>query len=392
MPPVGASVNQDPRDRIDSSKVRLNLICVPQAGMGAWAFHGWQKHFPAEVEVLPVEMPGRNSRMIEPKPSTMAELITGLADGLTAYGAFSKPYVLLGHSLGAWVAYELVAEVLRRGARAPLTLVVSGVRAPHLSALEHDADQEAPALAGLDDKSFWRHFERRYGRNPDLADELAASFVLPLLRADFALLEQYAPTRTEPLPCAIIACAAADDGRLLPSHLAAWRDHAPPGEGSFRELTFATKRLAWSTPHRYVVEDPAELQRMLRDECQRQLAPRAPDAQPAPHAPAGAVDVSDAGVPAAAPAAAPAAVPAAALPVIPADENDARLVTVLEEAGCARLREHTKGVPIEAWLAKLDASRPAFLAMLQGEFAVTKLAERQAIANKLGKARREGRA
>ena len=69
-----------------------------------------------------------------------------------------------------------------------------------------------------------------------------------------------------------------------------------------------------------------------------------------------------------------------------------RLVTVLEEAGCARLREHTKGVPIEAWLAKLDASRPAFLAMLQGEFAVTKLAERQAIANKLGKARREGRA
>jgi surfactin synthase thioesterase subunit len=36
-----------------------------QAGMGAWAYHSWQRHLPS-VALLPVELPGRNTRMREP--------------------------------------------------------------------------------------------------------------------------------------------------------------------------------------------------------------------------------------------------------------------------------------------------------------------------------------
>jgi thioesterase domain-containing protein len=160
MPPTQPPpqwINKDPRDRIDATRCKINLLCVPQAGMGAWAFHGWQKKFPDTVDVLPVELPGRNSRMMEPKPSSMAELIKGLADGVKAYGALSKPYVLFGHSLGGWVAYELAAELLKRGEPAPQLFVVSGVRAPHLSALEHDADKIAPSIAHMPDAEFWTH-------------------------------------------------------------------------------------------------------------------------------------------------------------------------------------------------------------------------------------------
>ena len=81
--------------------MRLRVVCVPQAGMGAWAFHGWQEHFRPEVEIFPVEIPGRNSRMTEPKPTTMGELVKNLFADLEACGTFNKPYVLLGHSLGA---------------------------------------------------------------------------------------------------------------------------------------------------------------------------------------------------------------------------------------------------------------------------------------------------
>ena len=196
MPTAGAAVNKDPRDRINSSASKLHLICIPQAGMGAWAFHGWQASFPPTVEVLPVELPGRNSRMMEPKPETMADLVKGLYEGLTAYGAFTKPFIIIGHSLGAWVAYELVAELLRRGESAPKLLLVSGARAPHLSALEHDCDRTMPAIAKLSDDDFWTHFKRRYGVNPDLEHASTAQFVLPLLRADFGIVESVrAPTR-----------------------------------------------------------------------------------------------------------------------------------------------------------------------------------------------------
>ena len=46
-----------PHDALETeAHITLRVICVPQAGMGAWAFHGWQAHMPAGVEVMPVEM------------------------------------------------------------------------------------------------------------------------------------------------------------------------------------------------------------------------------------------------------------------------------------------------------------------------------------------------
>jgi len=67
---------------IDPSKVRMRVLAIPQAGMGAWAFHGWQELLPETVEILPVELPGRNSRMAESKPADLCALVEELADAL----------------------------------------------------------------------------------------------------------------------------------------------------------------------------------------------------------------------------------------------------------------------------------------------------------------------
>ena len=68
--------------------------------------------------------------MAESKPESMTACVAGIIDGLIAYGAFEKPYVLLGHSLGAWVAYEVLAELLRRGVQ-----LVVGKRNARLSSI-----------------------------------------------------------------------------------------------------------------------------------------------------------------------------------------------------------------------------------------------------------------
>lgn len=258
-----------PHDALETeAHITLRVICVPQAGMGAWAFHGWQAHMPAGVEVMPVEMPGRNSRMGEPKPVSMQELITNLSCDLRGAGAFDLPYVLVGHSLGAWVAFELCASQLRDGKRTPSLLIVSGARPPHLSALEHDADREQPGISHLPDAQFWTHFERRYGRNPDLDDPsgMLKMFIAPLLRADFRILESYRPTLgCGPLPCAVLACAAAQDERLIPGQLQEWKCYARAD--AFQEQVFATTPLPWSTPHRYLIESPRALLECLAREC-----------------------------------------------------------------------------------------------------------------------------
>ena len=410
----------DPRDVLqDRSRVRMRIVCIPQAGMGAWAFHGWQRNFPPEVEILPVEIPGRNSRMLEPKPTSMQELVRVVFDGLVEYGAFTKPYVLFGHSLGALVAFELLAEALRQGHRTPSLFIASGARPPCLSALEHDADSQQPAISKLPDAEFWQSFESRYGRNPDLALPMVQNMVLPLLRADFGILEAYAPTReAEPLPCPVVACCAQGDNRLKPGQLGAWAAYAH--DGAFREHMFKTAPLPWSTPHRYVVESPAILQQFLVAECRSLLsAPKPPSPAPTtdkttevhalpptpPPPPTGIAPSDQTIVPTVMAATVPpAATDGMAAPLSTADAvaappPAAAIITyrmspaeILADAKCDSARASlVDGCTMAEWMRMLEEQgRPAFLKSL-ASLGFEKLAERQAIANAVSRAKREGR-
>ena len=156
----GPWVDQGPTSSIDHAKVRMRVLAIPQAGMGAWAFHGWQAALPETVELLPVELPGRNSRMLEPKGQSMRQLVTALVDAL-AETLREKPFVVFGHSLGAWMAYEVCVELQKRRGPQPVGLVVSGARAPQLADPENDADRVQPRMAELPSAAFWAHFERR---------------------------------------------------------------------------------------------------------------------------------------------------------------------------------------------------------------------------------------
>jgi len=235
---------------VDQCKVRVRVLAIPQAGMGVWAFHGWK--LPETVEMLPVELPGRNSRMLEPKDQSMRQLVVALVDAL-AETLSEKPFVVFGHSLGAWMAYEVCVELEKRDGPRPLALVVSGARAPQLADPEqHDADRTQPRMADLPSRAFWQHFERRYGKNPDLAHAAVKEYVEPLLKADFRLFETYAP-RLAVLPYAVVACASLGDDRVLDAQLDALRERSG---GAFETRRFEAAGPPWSTPHRYLVDYP----------------------------------------------------------------------------------------------------------------------------------------
>ena len=53
---------------------RVRLVCIGPAGAGACFFHGWGAALPDWVEVLPVELPGRNTRIREPKQARQRRL------------------------------------------------------------------------------------------------------------------------------------------------------------------------------------------------------------------------------------------------------------------------------------------------------------------------------
>lgn len=267
--PYGKWIAQAPGEaKPPLGQVKLRLFCAPPAGMGGACFHGWSEGLPPGVEVMPLELPARGTRMAEGTPyaSSIADLARKALEGVGREVLGAVPFVLLGHSFGSWVVYEMAQELARREADGwpqPVKVYTSACRAPQLADVENDADREHPTLGDLSGEAFWAAFEDRYGRNPDLKEAYVKSFVEGLLRADFGLLESYEPSTLEPLKMPLCGLCARGDNRCTPSQLSAWAQRA--GAEGFRERWFedVLRPGWWATEHRYVVDCPQPLLRFL---------------------------------------------------------------------------------------------------------------------------------
>jgi len=201
--------------------VRLRLFCFPYGGGAASVFRAWPDRFPPDVEICPVQLPGRENRFAEPAFTHVTPLVEELAGIIRQH--LDRPYALLGHSMGALAAFELARELRRRGEPAPAGLVVSGRVAPQ-------AQPADPAIHALDGEDFIKAAGElggtpaAYLRDPKLKD-----YFVPLLKADLAITETYAYGDEAPLDCPIDALCGTDDPRVSGGDMAAWRVQTTAG-------------------------------------------------------------------------------------------------------------------------------------------------------------------
>ncbi|WIA33547.1 hypothetical protein OEZ86_006671 [Tetradesmus obliquus] len=237
-----------PKRGVETNADAVKLFCFPQAGMGAAVFHAWSERLAPHVQVLPVELPGHASRMREPCTTNMCQLSCQIVDALASSFA-SGPYALFGHSMGAWLAWEVLQELARRQLPLPLRLYVSGNRAAALHGAEHDLD--ATRLHTLEADAFWQAFERRYGANPQLSEPKIKAFVYPVLKDDFTLVETYKPSTPDVMTSVpITAIGARLDNRYTAPQVSAWQQH-----------TTAALQEVWleGLGHNYIADAPDSL-------------------------------------------------------------------------------------------------------------------------------------
>ncbi|MFC5473487.1 thioesterase II family protein [Paraherbaspirillum soli] len=177
---------------IPRPEARLRLFCLPYAGASGVTFHHWAAAMPAHVELSGINLPGRLSRFAEP-PFTRVEPLLAALD-LALQTRDDLPYVLYGHSMGALLAFELAQLRVRSGAALPEHLIVSGRRAPGTS----HRRQETYLLP---DREFLAEVKSLNGL-PSAAWDNAEliKLLLPMLRADFELVNTYTHVPRPPLP------------------------------------------------------------------------------------------------------------------------------------------------------------------------------------------------
>lgn len=196
----------------------VRLFCLPYAGGGTAVFHRWRSALPRQVNLVPLCLPGHDGRLAESPRTDLCTLARELADDLLH--ALDRPYVLMGYSLGAWIAFELARELRRRGGPLPETLIAAAAQPPH-AALRERPFHELP------DEEFIAVMQQRYDGIPAtiLNNAELLQLLLPVLRADIQMVETYRYVAEPPLDTDILALGGTDDPAVTAAQLAEWRRH-----------------------------------------------------------------------------------------------------------------------------------------------------------------------
>lgn len=198
----------------DGEGCGTKLVCFPHAGGSASAYRTWPQGLPVDIGVLAVGYPGREDRLGDPFPSGLEALADDIADVLG--GLTRHRLVLFGHSMGASVAHEVALRLQKRGCP-PAALCVSGRRPPHaLDGQRHfpETDEEVIADVVRYDASRAPVFD-----DPDLRELL-----LPAVRDDYRLVNEYRGGRRPRLDCPVYGYTGDDDPEVTPEQMRGWSD------------------------------------------------------------------------------------------------------------------------------------------------------------------------
>lgn len=193
----------------------LRLFCLPYAGASSYIFRSWLNHLPNTIEICPIELPGRG-RQIKSTPLKQIEpLVKAIALEILPY--LDKPFAFFGHSMGGLVSFELARSIRRQYNLEPVHLFISGRRAPQTKDLK-------PAIHQLPEAEFLRELRQLNGTPEAVLDnhELR-SLLMPILKADFAVLENYIYSDEAPLNCPISVFGGLQDKQVSLEQLEAWQ-------------------------------------------------------------------------------------------------------------------------------------------------------------------------
>lgn len=161
---------------------KFRLLCIPHAGGSASSYQKLSKLIGENIEVLSIQLPGREDRFKEENIEEMSILVSCIYKSIEPY--LDKPFAIFGHSMGAYIGYELTKLLFRFNKMSPLMLYISAASSPNTPKIKK--------LHHLSDELLLKEL-KIYNRTPDflLHDEKGISYFLSYIRSDFKIVDDY---------------------------------------------------------------------------------------------------------------------------------------------------------------------------------------------------------
>jgi surfactin synthase thioesterase subunit/acyl carrier protein len=206
----------------------VRLFCFPHAGGAASTFRPWRSTAPSGLEIYAAQLPGRESRILEPPVGRLDELVDRLTTAMKP--AVDGEYALFGHSVGALIALAVARSLRRTAGVTPVHLFVSACQPPSTVSSSYED------LYGLDESDLLARLRDMNGTPAEAMDnpELMR-LVLPAIRSDLGLLAGYEAAPDDVLDCPVTVLGGDHDSVVPPELLGLWAE-TTTGEVEVRVL------------------------------------------------------------------------------------------------------------------------------------------------------------
>lgn len=205
----------------------IRLFCFHHSGGGASAYYSWVEHLSPHIEMIAIQLPGREDRFAETLTNNLKDILNALNEGFYLYK--DKPFFVFGHSFGGLIAFEFIKSIYQHYSFYPRHIIISATKAPHLPfRMKH--------LSLLDNKTLKEELKAYNGIDEGILsnDELLELF-LPIIRSDFSIYENYDYSNSNPFPCDILALSGEHDQTVMQEEILAWSTYTT---GKFEHLSF----------------------------------------------------------------------------------------------------------------------------------------------------------
>ncbi|MGL4343555.1 MAG: thioesterase II family protein [Cellulosilyticaceae bacterium] len=195
---------------------KMKLLCLPYAGSSAMNYLSWRHELGNDIEVVPIELPGRGKRIREPLvevcETLMEDVYHQVSQSITEH-----QYSLFGHSMGGLLTFEVLHKLVEAGKPLPKHVFISGSRAPMFRGEKKNYRQ-------MDNQTFIDEICTLGGMSEDILrnKELMELFT-PVIRADFNVLEDYSYNdNRDKIPCPVTIFYGREDHHATKESVGGW--------------------------------------------------------------------------------------------------------------------------------------------------------------------------
>ncbi len=231
---------------------KVQLFLLHFAGGSSYSYDFLRVYMDADLEFIPLEIPGRGKRFHETLLTSKNAAIADYTNQIKKLRNQQKPYIIYGHSMGATLALS-VAHEMEKVNDVPSSLIVSGNPGPGVKNIE-DRHKNNPRYA-MSDADFKAELETLGGVPDEIlkSDELY-NFFAPIMRSDFEILEKESSNHSDKeiiISCPIHAMMGSDESNS--EHITNWK--------KFTNKTFEHQLLEGN--HFFINDHPEKLSSII---------------------------------------------------------------------------------------------------------------------------------